>query len=55
VVPHSTPACQPIQNLFHSQDGVMEVSIDKVKTKAYFEVINIMDDLDPYPYLLGID
>ena len=26
-----------------------------MKTKAYFELIDIMDDYDPYPTLLGID
>jgi hypothetical protein len=31
------------------------VNIEGVKTKAYFEVIEIMDDSDPYPTLLGID
>jgi hypothetical protein len=33
----------------------VEVNIEGVKTKAYFEVIEIMDDSDPYPALLGID
>jgi hypothetical protein len=33
----------------------MEVIIDRVKTKADFEVIEIMYDLNPYPALLGID
>jgi hypothetical protein len=31
------------------------VNIEGVKMKAYFEVIEIMDDSDPYPTLLGID
>jgi hypothetical protein len=33
----------------------MKVNIDGVKTKVEFDVIVIMDDLDPYTYLLGID
>jgi len=33
----------------------VELNIDGVKTKAKCEVIKIMDDLDPYPYLLCID
>jgi hypothetical protein len=32
-----------------------EVNIKGVKTKDDFEVIEIMDDYDPYPSLLGID
>jgi len=31
------------------------VNIERVKTKAYFEFIEIMDDFDAYPTLLGID
>jgi hypothetical protein len=31
------------------------VDIDKVRTFAYFEVIDIVDDSCPYPTLLGID
>jgi len=33
----------------------VEVSIDRVKTKVDFKVIEIMDDLDPHPNLPGID
>jgi hypothetical protein len=33
----------------------VEVNIDGIKTKADFEVIEIMDDSYPYPTLLGID
>jgi hypothetical protein len=33
----------------------VEVNIEGVKTKDDFEVIEIMDDSDPYPALLGID
>jgi hypothetical protein len=33
----------------------IEVNIEGVKTKVGFEVIEIMDDSDPYPGLLGID
>jgi hypothetical protein len=33
----------------------VEVNIDGVKTKVDFEVIEIMDDSNPYPALLGID
>jgi hypothetical protein len=33
----------------------VEVNIEGVKAKTNFEVIEIMDDLDPYPTLLGID
>jgi hypothetical protein len=33
----------------------VEVNIEGVKTKADFEVIEIMDESDPYPALLGID
>jgi hypothetical protein len=33
----------------------VEVNIDGVKTKAYFEVIDIMDEKDPYPAFIGID
>jgi hypothetical protein len=31
------------------------VNIEGVKTKDDFEVIEIMDDSDPYPAFLGID
>jgi hypothetical protein len=31
------------------------VDIDRVRTFAYFEVIEIVDDNCPYPTLLGID
>jgi hypothetical protein len=31
------------------------VDIDRVRTFAYFEVIEIVDDSFPYPMLLGID
>jgi hypothetical protein len=31
------------------------VNIEGVKTKEDFEVIEIMDESDPYPTLLGID
>jgi hypothetical protein len=33
----------------------VEVNIDGVRTKGNFELIKIMDELDPYPTLLGID
>jgi hypothetical protein len=33
----------------------VEINIERVKTKADFEVIEIMDESDPYPSLLGID
>jgi hypothetical protein len=33
----------------------VEVNIQVVKTKEYFEVIEIMDESNPYPPLLGID
>jgi hypothetical protein len=33
----------------------VEVNIEGVKMKDDFEVIEIMDDFDPYPTLLGID
>jgi hypothetical protein len=33
----------------------VEVNIEGVKTKVNFEVIEIMDESDPYPALLGID
>jgi hypothetical protein len=33
----------------------VEVNIEGVKTKVDFEVIDIMDESDPYPALLGID
>jgi hypothetical protein len=33
----------------------VEVDIEGVKTRAYFEVIEIMDDSKPYPSLPGID
>jgi hypothetical protein len=31
------------------------MNIERVKTKVNFEVIEIMDESDPYPILLGID
>jgi len=34
---------------------LVEVNIEGVKTRAYFEVIEVMDDSYPFPYLLGID
>jgi hypothetical protein len=33
----------------------VEVNIEGVKTKVDFEVIEIMDESNPYPSLLGID
>jgi hypothetical protein len=33
----------------------VEVNIEGVKTKVDFKVIEIMDESDPYPPLLGID
>jgi hypothetical protein len=33
----------------------VEVNIEGVKTRENFEVIEIMDDSDPYLSLLGID
>jgi hypothetical protein len=33
----------------------VEVIIEGVETKADFEVIDIVDESDPYPTLLGID
>jgi len=33
----------------------VEVYLASVKTTADFEVIEIMDEKDPYPTLLGID
>jgi hypothetical protein len=33
----------------------VEVNIEGVKTKAKFEFIEIMDEFDPFPTLLGID
>ena len=33
----------------------VEVDIDKVKIVVYFEVIEIFEDIDPYPVLLGIN
>jgi hypothetical protein len=33
----------------------VEVNIEGIKTKVVFEVIDIMDDSNPYPALLGID
>ena len=33
----------------------IEVNVDGVKTKTYFEVVEITNDIDPYPSLLGID
>lgn len=33
----------------------IEVKVDEVKRKEYFELIEIIDDIDIYPSLLGID
>jgi hypothetical protein len=33
----------------------VKVDLDGVCTKAYFEVIEIVDDKKPYPTLLGLD
>jgi hypothetical protein len=33
----------------------VEVNIEVMDTRVCFEVIEIMDDSKPYPYLLGID
>lgn len=33
----------------------IEVNIDGIKSKVDFKVIEIIDDIDPYPTLLGID
>ena len=43
-------AVSPFGRLEH-----VHVDIDGVKTFAYFEVIEIVDDSCPYPALLGID
>ena len=31
------------------------IEVESLKTQAYFEVINIADDTNPYPALLGIE
>ena len=33
----------------------VEINIDGIKSKEYFEVIDIVDEIDPYEKLLGID
>ena len=33
----------------------VEVGIDRVKSREEFEVIDIIDDAEPYPSLMGID
>ena len=43
-------AVSPFGRLEH-----VPVDIDRVRTFAYFEVIEIVDDSFPYPMLLGID
>jgi hypothetical protein len=56
VVPNSVKAFQPIHKIYPiGRLEQVEVNIDGVKTKADFEVIEIMDDSDPYLDLLGID
>jgi hypothetical protein len=53
----------PIQVRLSNQYGTyligrleqLEVRIEGLKTKEYFEVIKIMDDSNPYPSLLGIE
>jgi hypothetical protein len=44
-----------IQDLSYRPLEQVEVNIEGVKMKDDFEVIEIMDDSDPYPALLGID
>jgi hypothetical protein len=55
VVPHSTSVENQYRIYPIGQLEQVEVNIEGVKTKEYFEVIEIMDDSDPYPSLLGID
>jgi hypothetical protein len=31
------------------------IHLDRVRTKAYFEVIEIVDGITPYPTLMGLD
>ena len=33
----------------------VEVNLDRVKSTTYFEVIQIVDEINLYPVLLGID
>ena len=47
-------ANQQAISLFGRLEHVL-ADIDKVRTFAYFEVIEIVDDSFPYPALLGID
>jgi hypothetical protein len=47
-------ANQQVVNPFGQLKHV-SLDIDRVKTFSYFEVIEIVDDIFPYPALLGID
>jgi hypothetical protein len=59
----SNLVCFPIQLRLENQYtiypiGLLEqvkVNIEGVKTKDDFEVIDIMDDFDPYPFVHDID
>ena len=58
-----TLACSPIQLRLANQQKIvplgrfldLQIDIDGVSTFADFEVIEIMDDNNPYPALLGIE
>ena len=60
---NSKLVCSPLQLILPNQYNIypirkltnVEVNIDGVKTMADFESIEIMEDTNPYPYLLGID
>ena len=53
----------PVQLILFNQSKVLPIGrlphvlieIEGIKTYAYFEVIDIVDDMNPYPTLLGID
>jgi hypothetical protein len=55
VVSHSNQARKSMHDLSYWQTREVKVNIYGVKTKAYFEVIEIMNDSNHYPALLGID
>jgi hypothetical protein len=55
VVPYLTQDSNQYRTYHIGRLEKVEVNIEGVKTKAYFEVIETIYDWDPYLALLGID
>ena len=55
MVPYTIEIIQSAEDCAFGKIPSVLVDIDGVSTLAYFEVIEIIDDRNPYPALLGIE